>query len=247
MELNTNLWGRENIILANQRQIQGGNVPKDFTLRFGNFILGKKYRKAIAFTTKMVILLITTLATWSVYQSGNTLANMQRKTGKTLNMLNAIWSCLIKYAPKRQNGTEAKLASNGIVNTQKSKSEPKRNLFARIAVKLLNRLCQMPCFVVKSVENNTVESTQELATSLNVSIVEKNLPAQKSSKVSLKKGFVQEAAQTETGQKVYNITVEKDGCYYANGVLVSNCDALTGTVEKRKKRGKQDVAGFFGY
>ena len=26
---------------------------------------------------------------------------------------------------------------------------------------------------------------------------------------------------------VYNLTVESAGCYYANGILVSNCDALT--------------------
>ena len=31
--------------------------------------------------------------------------------------------------------------------------------------------------------------------------------------------------------EVYDLTIEKDGCYYAEGILVSNCDALAGAIE----------------
>lgn len=34
-------------------------------------------------------------------------------------------------------------------------------------------------------------------------------------------------AATGNFATVYNLTVEPDGCYYANGILVSNCDAMT--------------------
>ncbi|WP_367101570.1 hypothetical protein [Fusobacterium gastrosuis] len=36
-------------------------------------------------------------------------------------------------------------------------------------------------------------------------------------------------------KKVFNISVDKDHVYYAHGLLVSNCDTLTGIAEKMTK------------
>ena len=247
MELSTNLWGRENIILANQKEIMAGNMQKDFMLQFGNFIINKKFRKAFVFTTKMAILLITTFAIWNVYQSGNTLANMRKRICKTLNMLQKTDKILTRQGLKLMNGTEAKRGSDGIENIRETNCELKRNLFVRIVAMALNLLCPIRCFVAKSAENNIDENMQESHIPQNVSIAEKNLRQLKLNQANPKRDFVQGLAQIGIVQRVYNITVEKDGCYYANGILVSNCDALTGTVEKRKKRAKQDVAGLFGF
>lgn len=49
---------------------------------------------------------------------------------------------------------------------------------------------------------------------------------------------VQESVQTKAVD-VYNLKVENAGCYYANGVLVSNCDAFTMAVSLYKDAGGQ--------
>lgn len=52
-------------------------------------------------------------------------------------------------------------------------------------------------------------------------------------KRKLAEGFVRTAP-------VYNLSVE-DGCYYANGILVSNCDALRYVVSNVKRKPKDFV------
>ena len=39
-------------------------------------------------------------------------------------------------------------------------------------------------------------------------------------------------------RKVYNLTVDKDHVYYAHGLLVSNCDTLTGIAEMTNSTNK---------
>ena len=48
----------------------------------------------------------------------------------------------------------------------------------------------------------------------------------------------------EKREKVYNITVEKAQTYYANGVLVSNCDTLTYLIQSTIARKKASILEF---
>lgn len=195
MELNTNLWGRENIILANQIQIKEEKILKDFTLQFGNFIIKKKFLKATTFTIKMATLLIMTFLTWNVYQLGNIYQKKARKIGKILNTERKLLKTLKKGKKKQKNGIKVKKEENGIKNTQK-------HLF-----------------------------WQPKNTHINVCNVEKNILVPE----NLKQNFVVKSAEKNIDGKnakkkeiVYNLKTKKYGCYYANGILVSNCDSLAG-------------------
>lgn len=241
-ELNTNLWGREDIILANQRTIAVEGVLKDCMLQFGNFIAMKRFQKAFAFTIKMAILSITTILIWSAYRSGNICQNMRKRTCQTLNMLSTIGRCLIKSGKKPVIGIEAKPVRHGIGITQKLKKGSKKASIVSTVVQSLNQSCLMRYFAPTNAAKNTGQSIKELPTHQSANTVEAASRQLKSSRQRRKGYSVPEVVQTGHEQKVYNITVKKDGCYFANGVLVSNCDALTGTVEKRGKTGNKKLS-----
>jgi len=80
------LWGRVDITLVSQRQMKAEKVRKDFMLRFGSMVQGKEYLKAIVFTIKTMTLLITTLATLSVFRLGNIFRIMQKRILKVVNI-----------------------------------------------------------------------------------------------------------------------------------------------------------------
>ena len=68
--------------------------------------------------------------------------------------------------------------------------------------------------------------------------VENNLLLQDKKDIK-KKDVVHNHAKISLEQEkkpVYNITVDKDGVYYANGILVSNCDAVTMLIENYSLR-----------
>lgn len=236
MERNTNLWGRESIILASQVQMKEEKILKDCMLRFGNIITEKKFLKVFMFTIKMVILLITTLATWSVYQVGNMLRNtLTRMTPSSKNF---------KRQDKKQlkSGIEVKKEGNGIQNMERmllqalnqSKSLAKSVEKYSKAKEHLQNIVQIN--VVKDGEVNT----EELNIQANVLCVEMNLKGQNTNHLHLKEKHVQNFVQIDSTiktekKKVYNLTVDKDHVYYANGLLVSNCDATTGVAEKASR------------
>lgn len=193
MELHTNLWGRESIILANQTPMKEGKIPKDFTLQFGNFIIKKKFLKAITFITKMVIALITTYLTWNVYQLSNICLNKVKRIGKMRSSKKKHLNILMKLEIKLKNGIKAKKGKLGIENTQNKVYYQLQN--ANISA--------------KNVEKSFI--TQEK--------IQQNFAAKNA-------GLNIETEQLGKKRKVYNLKTKKYGCYYANGILVSNCDSL---------------------
>ena len=232
MEKNTPLWGREDIICARQIQMRKGNVLKDCMWRFGNFIAERKCRKAIAFIIKTVIAITTTIVIWSVSSVGNTCRNTQRKISAIPNIGKRIKSIWKRFVGKLQNGTKAMQGENGIKNIlylligyQKSSAN------ALIAEKNFCHAIKIPDFAVTDAGNDTDISShyiQQYAKN-----AENHLYME--GKSIKKENFAAVHVQQDTGTcivPVYNIKVEDVGCYYANGILVSNCDALTGIIEK---------------
>jgi phage terminase large subunit-like protein len=192
MGKNTNSWaGKESIILVSQQQIKGGKILKDFMWQFGNFIIKKQFQRAILFTIKMGILLIITLAIWSIYQGSNILKSQKELI---LKKLKDIWQKLGYWL---RNGIRVKRERNGIGNMQ---------------------------------ENNGVN--QEKAKE-NVNYAEKNFGH---IKIEEKKNYIvaedvilkqtKNEIEKENLFEVYNLLIDKDRVYYANGILVGNCDAL---------------------
>lgn len=190
MESNIDLWERKDIILANQLQIKEEKVLKDFMLRFGNIIAGKKYQKAILFITKMATILTTTSLTWSVYQWLNILKNIEKKIVEGVENLSKS-NFYPEYGSLQKNGMQAKKAELG------TNSMPK---------KLWTRREKQKC--VPTAEGHLKHAvTQPSAKDVTTQNTQENI-------------------EEESRKKVYNIKVEDVGVYYANGILVSNCDTL---------------------
>lgn len=223
MGSNTDSYHREGIILASQALMQAESAPKDFMLRFGNFITSGQYRKALLFITKTATILITTLKTLCVFHTLNTCKNIGSKKSSTAT-LKKTKNTLKKLGEKQHCGTKAKLAENGIVKTQlnvlkKYLSSAKR--FALSAIKSLftrnqvnrQQLAAHPV-ILQNIEGHLV-SLQQTALFAGQNTLQKNsIQAQEIEKHA--HGSAQE-------QKVYNLKTSH-GVYYANGVLVSNCD-----------------------
>ena len=237
-EWSTGLWGRESIILVNQVRIKGGSVLKDFMWRFGNIIMERKCLKAIMFTTKMVTLLTTTLATWSAYQIGNTFQHIARKTSKMKSLGRKIKGNLTRLGRRLVNGTGAKRGEDGTRSTLKEllKTSSRLRSSAKSATKSFRASDPMLGFARTDVENDGGESTEGLSTLQPAQYVEKNSRPQNINRHLPKEKRAQKHVQTNSiteieKRKVYNLTVEKDHVYYADGLLVSNCDATTGIAE----------------
>ena len=234
-ESNTVLWGREGIILASRRVTKDEKVQKVFMLQFGNFITNKKFLKATAFIIKTIILLITTSVTWSVYRLSNTCRNTGKKIGKIRNIGQKVLKYLMKYGNPQLNGIKVKKDENGTLKTARTESSSLRRLFVNIVEKLSNphilTLCSAATNAVTTTEENTSSTTQGFARN-----AEKSLNTEKEFQLNPieNSAAARATSQTTTGnaRDVYNITVDAVGCYYANGILVSNCDCATMIIER---------------
>jgi len=196
MERNTDLWeGRESIILVNQIQIKEEKILKDFTLQFGSFITKRQFKKATVFITKMVIHLTMILVIWSAWKLGNIYQSIIRGIWKTQSLLKGTSNISIELDHSQKNGINQKKERNGIVNIQRSHCL--RKYSAKYAQNVMQDLKPGQVIQGSVVENVIVDSIQENGERTTQTII----------------------------REVYNIKVEDDGVYYANRILVSNCDA----------------------
>ena len=230
MGKNMSSWERGSIISINQQQIQEENLLKDCMLRFGNFIAERKYRKGVVFIIKTAIHLTTTLIIWSVSRLANICHYMQERILKTPNTESETKKFLMSVGLKPTNGTKAKQEENGTRNMHKGLiGRLNSNVFVRIAERLSCRAIEKRDFAAKNAANNIEQSSQDLQG------YAKNAESYSRMGIKQNANFAATHVQHDTitnAEPIYNITVKDAGCYYANGILVSNCDVLTGIVEK---------------
>ena len=240
-ELNTDSWGRGNITLVSRKAMRDGGMPKDFMWRFGKMLTECQFRKAVAFTTKMATLTITTLAIWSVYRATNICRYMHERICREKNTGKTYVEISTEQERKQMNGTEVKREEHGTANIQNIRLGCTKRLSARIVASISSLFSKTQC----SAATNAVSNIEQR--SINMS--ECASSAEKSStmaSVTLEQKIdnfaAYHAAQHTTTSiaNVYNIKVDKDGCFYANGILVSNCDCLTMTVEHRDISSKEN-------
>lgn len=217
MEKSFEGWeGKESIISLRQQQTVEGSILKDFMLRFGNFIIKRKFRKACSFITKTGILLITTLTTLSVFHLANTLKHFVRWIKKNS------WRIWKKFVPLRRGGILRKQERNGIERMGKDVGSDgnEQNGFVLCVENLFGRHFQEQDSVLICADK---DGGLEIEKKLNRSAfpVEKNLWQNKD--IQGQEKPVPESARLHC---VYNLQIEKDHVYYANGILVGNCDAL---------------------
>lgn len=197
MERNTEEVLKASTILNTQQKIKIEKKQRNYIEQFGNITM-EKYPKDTKYIIKTIISTITTLKIWSVYQLGNTYQNIRKKIGKKKNIKK---KCQNKCRVILKDKTNVE---NGI-NQKKEKND------------IVNMLKEVFYYKIQKKEY--------------VNIVKKNI-FQKSKDKNIVVKLVQEKEIKNKEEKeqrikaVYNITVEGAGCYYANGILVSNCDSL---------------------
>ena len=224
MESNTILWGREGIISVRQQQMLHEKILKDFMLRCGNFITDGKYLKIVLFTIKTITHLIMTSLIWSVYQLQNIMPSILKEEVSLEVLKNSlnIWK---KSENLQKNGTQVKKDENGIGNILKrlwkrkniNKSVQSVGENMKLAVMEQSaKNAKINCFK-ESYEINDMEQCLEKSLKRSVLLVEQSLKQDTQDKNTVAKNVL---------RPVYNLTIEDVGCFYANGILVSNCDAM---------------------
>lgn len=198
-------------------------------LQSGSLQTVNAFPKAMQSTTSITTGTTTAPKTWNAYRAAHTKVIM-RLNQKASQRLKAIWT---KLARLQKSGTEARLDLNGIVNTQKARSLRQwfqSRSFVSIAASqrpqkrrgdtsfaqrdasngtrtgfLLRRLLDR----ARSVLRNSQSSTDE------AKLIE-----------SIARASVLAVRPTSDVLPVYNLSVDGVSEYFANGVLVRNCDAL---------------------
>lgn len=223
MASNTAEWaGKDYITSVSQVPIPAEKSLKDYMLLFMSAYQKHPFLKVMKFTTKIVIHLIITLVIWSVYRAGNIAKNINLKIPRKCE---GIYKKLGFWPP---NGIDPKRVVSGIRFKTRAES---------ILIEILNVLnvglrswqsSHLPDIAPQSVmknltimETNGAEKKDALFAKSHLSpshqsILQKQKPAQ---------DFVRE-------EWVYNLTVEKAHSYYANGILVGNCDSFSGCLNE---------------
>ena len=221
---------REDIISSIQQEMQKEETRNSFIEPYGHIIMAK-FLKGIISIILTGISTITIFPIWSVYRAGNIFQCTGKKMKRILSTERSKCKLLKKQENYQKHGIQARQENSGIKATL-------RNRLGKYAKILLRRCagsaeihsaeCRGQNIAAKAVrkkadgERRTRYLNQKCE---NANFAEKNI--QQSKEIQ---GFApQIAKQVITGEKrgttVYNLTVEKAGCYYANGVLVSNCDS----------------------
>ena len=225
MAKNTNSWeGKKDIISVSQTPLKDEKILKDCMSQFGNFIIKKKFQKGIAFIIKTATLLIMTLVIWNVYR----VVSILNYIGKIaqINIKKLLEKILKLREKKQRNGINQKQEESGIRDIIKKVLQKLKNIniFASIAEKVLRALEKIILNIVPIYADRNIYIKQEnyvkIKNVLNVEKYTKDLNIET-------QNFVQENAPPQLNGKikrVYNLTIQDANCFYANGILVGNCD-----------------------
>jgi hypothetical protein len=223
----TDSWEVEDIILANLAATKGDAVRKDFMLQCGSFIADRQFRKAMKFITKMATALITTTAIWSAYRARNIVGQLTtRRSG-----CGSIW---MKSVPLLLRGISPKKAANGIASTEESAWKRDRwwNALVFSAEQPSKQRTNTPSSAPTTAASSTITETNSASRSASVQSAEQSLKRKSDQANTAEKLAASPAKANCCGQEserlpVYNLTVAKSHLYYANGILVHNCDAAS--------------------
>lgn len=193
---------------------------------FGSNIM-EKYLMDFMFIIRIVIGIITIYLTLSCFQLKNTLKNIMTKAVKNTKIyLKKMLPKLLIHYPK--NGIDQKKENYGIKNTQKHHSLVMKE--ALYVVNVVNNLLQnlkLEDYIV--VQNVKIDSICEKIDCLengmkkeNVNYVIKNLNLINGIEQNVVVVNVQQLSEKKA-KLVYDITVEDQHEYFANGILVHNC------------------------
>jgi len=254
-ECSTEEWAaREDIISLRPRTIRSEGEPKDFMSLFGSITLGELFQKAMRSITLTAIPLIVSLRIWSAYRGAIIDQCLRRILIEKKFSPNSNKSGLLQKL-----GTRLQKAASGI---ESMLSNPFRN-----QVTSDHRSDLLDCLNVRSVARNlSVETSETLfvprrapaknsteqeakayrsAGNTFASGVEQSSPGPDLHRYSVVSGaFMKEEGFSlenyrpiRTMRQVYNLSVEESPCYYANGILVHNCDCASSALRRMREMG----------
>lgn len=197
-------WAPGNIISASPNPTQGAAKPRGFMWQSGNSItaLFPRIMKSIIGT---VTRSIAALTIWSAYRKACIAACVR-----------SIWterrddSSWMRRDPSPWNGTSLTQAARGIVSMP-------RQVWATLATHLSEILDTKLCLVLANAHG--AEQRFNTATTRTYFAHQ----SARSSAADMSEGATSFSTRM---QPVFNLTVEGSHCYYANGVLVHNCDTV---------------------
>ena len=214
------------------------------TGKFGKKRMGQ-YLPATMFTIKTATLLIILLRIWLVYLVRNTSKNMGKLKSQKKNY--KFYGLALEGQPNLQRfGMAHPKGKHGIKNMQKKfgvAQESKLNTFVKIAVKVLVGLfSQFPNIVQMFV--NLKQGVNQGQTSKNGFVRFAGLSSKQTNTNQPEPVPVSVVGVIELGQRkpVFNLTVADVPEYFANGVLVHNCDAARYGLYVIDKGGFQELS-----
>jgi hypothetical protein len=209
----------EKITICMMEKDISANQTKDCTLLNGSFIT-EKFLKDFTYTTKTKIHRTTISKTLNLSKAKNIYENMDLSEQKKIK--HGIKTLLNKVGKKLRNGTPQKRVLNGIDKTQSNAILDILNL-GKENVKFVNQNLKPIQSFKNFAQENAYQKTdgkQELTTSQEIaSSAKQNLPLTNIQSFQLVDVHVERSYNTN----VWDIMVNNNHEYFANGVLVHNC------------------------
>ena len=204
------------------------NMLEDFISIFGNILIKKNYLKVFVFTILIITHLIIIPIIYSLWNLKNICGIIVKKEWRARNIWTHLKNIWIKRGSKLLNGTRVKKVENGIKDIIKMLGF---NFIEEININIsvLTAILNIPILKLAAniVQINAVgKQEHQLLYAKYVGKKEKLkdiclLGKRQSEPVG---NLVLQNLDGEEEIIVYNIQVENAGCYYANNILVSNCE-----------------------
>lgn len=228
MESNLQGWEENvNTISPSQKRILEEKNQKVFMLLFGNFIMERKFLKAMKLIILIPIRLIANLIILSAYRKTCIVQWLKEMVGSAMS------KCSMKFDRLQQHGIGLRKEKHGIESTQKIQSE-KRGKFIRRLVWYAERFMSINLWekvssahtiaqlnIITDRSMGIIHQAMSYAQSVEIPIFQKHLLAQNSVDANAPINM-----DSKIESLVYNLKVESPSCFFANDILVHNCDAL---------------------
>lgn len=214
-------WDRGSITLASPPRTKAGKLRKGSMWLYGNSSLGKLCLKGFISIIRTATLSITNLAILSVYHGMNTARKLITKLKGSKNILT-------RCGRLQVHGIEAKKEEVGIASMLKKGFRPFINVSVRFVAPFLGQKVQTEGSAQESVKPNTDGITSVIRSQKNAkSVVKSSLPSRVEAE-NPELHAPELVAESWGGiEPVYNLCVSDVHMFFANGVLVHNCDATT--------------------
>ena len=238
----------ENTTFHRPQPTMGGKVRKAFMSLFGSTSPGSAFLMGMKSTTRTATLLTASLRIWSAYQG----ACIAGSLGRTCAAI-GFWRTLPKSGPWPLNGTGLKPALRGTKSmartlwqrlTKRESTQPLGlEVYASIAAAALSskpgQSGSVDFCAKAEPKKDSLSALKRHVSGAELPLCQPaarpNSALRNAGKPSIRPDISPSGAPAVA--RVYNLTVDGPHCYYANGLLVHNCDCLAQMLLWARKTG----------